>query len=327
MQNTNSIKKRVIGVDISNERTSFAIVDIRGNIIAQSDFSTEDYPDINQFVTKLTEEIVQLTETNGGYEAIRSIGISCPSASKVSGCIENAPNLPWKGVIPLGAMLRDRLGMAVALGNDAHSSALGEQMYGSAHGMKNFVVICLGVGLGSCLFSEGIEHAGQFGYAGEIGHTCLVDHGRMCGCGKEGCLEAYVAAAGVVKTAQEVMAESDKPSLMRDADYLSPRIIDEFAREGDELAQEVFRRTGYLLGIGLANYASIVSPEAIIMTGGISHAGEWFFDAFQESFDDHVFRNIKGKVKLLVSELNDGEREILGSAALAWEVPEYSLFK
>lgn len=327
MQNTHIVKKRVIGVDISNERTSYAIVDVRGNIIAQSDFSTEDYPDVNQFVTKLTEEIVQLTEANGGYETIRSIGISCPSASMTSGCIENAANLPWKGVIPLGAMLRDRLGMAVALGNDAHSSALGEQMYGSAHGMKNFVVISLGVGLGSCLFSEGREHAGQFGYAGEIGHTCLVDHGRMCGCGKEGCLEAYVASAGVVKTAHEVMDESDKPSLMRNVDYLSPRIIDEFARKGDELAQEVFRRTGYLLGIGMANYASIVSPEAIIMAGGISHAGPWFFDAFQESFDDHVFSNIKGKVKLLVSELNDREREILGSAALAWEVPEYSLFK
>ena len=327
MQNTNSIKKRVIGVDISNERTSFAIVDVRANIIAQADFPTTDYPDVNQFVARLTEEIVNLAEANGGYETIRSIGISCPSASMVSGCIENAPNLPWKGVVPLGAMLRDRLGLAVALGNDAHSSALGEQMYGSAHGMKNFVVISIGVGLGSCFFSEGHEHAGQFGYAGEVGHACLVDHGRVCGCGKEGCLEAYVAAAGIVQTAHEVMAESDKPSLMRDASYLSPRIINEFCEKGDELAMEVLRRTGYLLGIGVANYASIVSPEAVILTGGVSHAGSWFFDAFCESFESHVFRNMKGKVKLLVSALNDREREILGSSALAWEVPEYSLFK
>ena len=255
MQST-TIKKHVIGIDISNDRTSLAIVDVRGNIIAQSYFPTSTYPDISQFVARLTEEVITLAEAHVGYENIRSIGISCPSASMVSGCIENPPNLPWKGMVPMQAMLRDRLGLAVAIGNDAHVAALGEKIYGSAHGMKNFIVICMGVGLGSCFYSNGASHEGTAGYAGEIGHTCVVDHGRKCGCGLEGCLEAYVGANGIVLTAQEVMAESDKPSLLRDIDHLSPRTIKECCDKGDELAIEVFRRTGYMLGMGLATRPS-----------------------------------------------------------------------
>jgi len=327
MQNTSNIKRRVVGVDISNARTTIAIVDVRGNIIAHSYFDTSDYFDINLFVAKLTEEIMMLAEENGGYENIRSIGISAPSASAITGCIENAANLPWKGMIPLQAMMRDRLGLAVALGNDAHSSALGEKMYGSAHGMKNFIVISLGVGLGSCFFSEGHSHEGVNGYAGEFGHTCLIDQGRECGCGRKGCLEAYVAAAGIFQTAQEVMEQSDEPSFMRQAEQLTPRVIKEFCDAGDALAIETFRRTGYMLGIGLANYAAIVNPEAIIFTGGVSHAGHWLFDPLCESFESHIFGNMRGKVKMLVSELNDRERDVLGASALAWEVPEYSLFK
>ena len=327
MQNTSNIKRRVVGVDISNARTTIAIVDVRGNIIAHSYFDTSDYLDINLFVAKLTEEIMMLAEENGGYENIRSIGISAPSASAITGCIENAANLPWKGMIPLQAMMRDRLGLAVALGNDAHSSALGEKMYGSAHGMKNFIVISLGVGLGSCFFSEGHSHEGVNGYAGEFGHTCLIDQGRECGCGRKGCLEAYVAAAGIFQTAQEVMEQSDEPSFMRQAEQLTPRVIKEFCDAGDALAIETFRRTGYMLGIGLANYAAIVNPEAIIFTGGVSHAGHWLFDPLCESFESHIFGNMRGKVKMLVSELNDRERDVLGASALAWEVPEYSLFK
>ena len=322
-----SIKKRVIGVDIGTMRTTYAIVDIRGNVIAHGNFPTQDYPNINRYIDKLTEVIVEISEANGGFEAIRSVGISCPSASYASGCIENAANLPWKGVVPLGSMLQDRLGLAVALGNDAHNTALGEKMYGSAHGMKNFIVLNLGVGLGSCFFSEGHEHSGAGGYAGEIGHTCIKDHGRPCPCGLEGCLEAYVAAAGMVQTAKEIMAESDAPSKMRDMEKLDPQIIAELCDEGDELAIETYRRTGYLFGLGLATYASIVNPEAIIVTGGISGAGHWLIDPTRESFESHVFQNMRGKVKILLSELDNRERDVLGASALAWEVPEYSLFK
>ena len=322
-----NLKTRVVGVDISNELTTYAIVDIRGNVLAEESFSTEDYPDVNNFVTALSDKLVMLVENNGGYETIRSIGVSCPSASSVSGCIENAANLPWKGIVPLAVMLRDRIGLAVGLANDAHISALGEYTFGSAHGMSNFVVISLGVGIGSCFFSEGNDHRGHLGYAGEFGHTCIADRGRECGCGHEGCLEAYVGAAGIVRTAREIMEESDKPSLMRDAARLTPRIICEFCEKGDELAIETYRRTGYYLGIGLANYASIVDPEAIILTGGISHAGKWLLNPTYESFEDHVFGNLKGKVKILLSKLDDRERDVLGASALAWSVPEYSLFK
>lgn len=323
----NSIKKRVIGVDIGTIHTTLAIIDIRGNVVARDSFETKDYPEVNGFIEKLTTAIIEISEANGGYDTIRSVGISCPSAVFTSGCIENSPNLPWKGIVPLGAMVRDRLGIAVALGNDAHNTALGEKMYGSAHGMKNFIVLNLGVGLGSCFFSEGHEHQGAHGYAGEIGHTCIEENGRPCRCGLKGCLEAYVAAEGIVKTAQELMAESNAPSKMRQAEHLDPKIIVQLCEEGDELAIEVLRRTGNTFGRGLATYASLVNPEAIIVTGGVSHAGHWIMDATREAFESHVFQNMRGKVHILISDLNDAERNVLGASALAWEVPEYSLFK
>jgi glucokinase len=322
------IKTKVVGVDISNESTTYAIVDIRGNIIAEESFLTCGYSDVNNFVTALSDKIVNLVEANGGYETIRSIGVSSPSASSVSGCIENAANLPWKGIVPLSAMLRDRIGLAVGLSNDAHVSALGEFTFGCAHGMKNFIILSLGVGIGSCFFSAGDDHTGHNGYAGEFGHTCIVNkNGRACGCGHTGCLESYVGAAGIVNTAKELMAESDAPTLMRNLEKLSPRTIKECCDKGDEMAIEVYRRTGEMLGLGLANYASLVDPEAIILTGGISHAGKWLLEPTYQAFEEHVFGNLRGKVKILVSKLEDRERDVLGASALAWSVPEYSLFK
>ena len=323
----NTIKTRVVGVDISMERTTYALVDVRGNILAEDSFPTEDYPDINNFVTTLSEKIVMMVEQNGGYETIRSIGVSCPSASSVSGCIENAANLPWKGIVPLSAMLRDRIGLAVGLSNDAHISALGEYAFGCAHGMKNFIIISLGVGIGSCFFSDGREHRGHGGYAGEFGHTCVYPDGRQCGCGNKGCLEAYVGAKGIVRTAEKLMRESDAPSLMRNLEKLSPRTIKECCDQGDEMAIEVYRITGRILGQGLATYASLVDPEAIIFTGGISHAGHWLIDPAKEVLDQLVFGNLKNKVRMIVSQFDDRERDVLGASALAWSVPEYSLFK
>ena len=323
----NNIKTKVVGVDISIESTTYAMVDVRGNILAEDAFPTEDYPDVNNFVTALSEKIVTMVEQNGGYETIRSIGVSCPSASIVSGCIENAANLPWKGIVPLSAMLRDRIGLAVGLSNDAHISALGEYAFGSAHGMQNFIIISLGVGIGSCFFSDGHEHRGHGGYAGEFGHTCVYPDGRQCGCGNKGCIEAYVGAKGIVQTAKEMMAASDAPSLMRNLEKLSPRTIKECCDQGDEMAIEVYRRTGRILGQGLATYASLIDPEAFIFTGGISHAGHWLLESAEEVFNELVFGNLKQKVRFIVSTFNDRERDVLGASALAWSVPEYSLFK
>ncbi len=321
------IKTKVVGVDISNERTTYAIVDVRGNILAEEHFNTGDYPDVNNFVTSLSDKIVNLVEANCGYESIRSIGVSSPSASSVSGCLENAANLPWKGIVPLAAMLRDRIGLAVGLSNDAHISALGEYTFGCAHGMKNFIIVSMGVGIGSCFFSAGDEHQGHNGYAGELGHTCIVNHGRQCGCGHYGCLEAYVGAVGIVHTAEELMADKNQPTMMRDLEKLSPRTIKDCCDKGDEMAIKVFKRTGEMLGLGLANYASLVDPEAIILTGGISRAGDWLLKPTVKSFEEHVFGNMRNKVRILISELDNRERDVLGASALAWSVPEYSLFK
>ncbi len=324
----NTIKNRVIGIDVGVKHTTIAVVDQRGNILGTDSFPTTDYPDVNNFLTILSERIVVLAEANGGFENIRSVGMSAPSSNYLTGCIENAGNIPWKGVIPLAAMLRDRIGLAVALGNDAHITALGDHVYGAAHGMQNFIVVSFGHGgLGSCMFSNGLPHLGANGSAGEMGHSCMVDGGRQCTCGRKGCLEAYVVDRGMVQTAEELMAETDEPSLMRALETLTPQAIALCCEQGDELALEVFRRTGEILGLGLANVASILDPEAIILADFPEEVFKWLIAPTKESFDKYVFRNIKDRVKLVVSELKNSERDVLGAAALAWTVKEYSLFK
>ena len=322
-----NFKTRVVGVDISLEKTTCAVVDIRGEIIATVDFPTNAYPLIGDYASVLGEHILSLVEANGGYEHIRSIGISAPSGNIQTGSIENSPNLPWKGSIPLAAMLRDRLGLAVSLANNAYVMALGEHAFGAAHGMHNFVVISLGSGMGSSIFCNGMPHQGYNGYAGEIGHTCIEVGGRQCGCGNKGCLEAYTAAKGIVRTAHEVMAESSEPSLMRCVETLTPEVIAAFCERGDALAIEVYRRTGHLLGLGLANYASILNPEAFIFAGSVSKTGKWLLDPASETFEEHVFHNIKDKVKMVVSQIDDHVRDVLGASVLAWDIEEYSLFK
>jgi glucokinase len=322
------IKTRVVGIDIRENTTTYAIVDIRGDIIAEDSFSTEDYPKISDFVSVLAEKVIMLVEENGGYETVRSVGISAPSGNYLTGCIENAANMPWKGVIPLAAMLQDRLGLAVALANDGHITALGEKAFGSAHGMKDFIVVSISHGgLGSCIFSHGRPHLGMRGFAGELGHTCVVVNGRECGCGRRGCLETYCSSRGLVKTAEELMANSQEPTLLSSLETLSIDTIIDCCNKGDQLAIEAFRRLGFMLGIGLANCASILNPEGIVLTGDMRKAGKWLYAPMKESFEEHVFPNIRGKVRLLASILKEGERDVLGASALAWDVKEYSLFK
>lgn len=322
----NVIKTRVVGVGTSIDETVYAIVDVRGNIIAKNSFPTTDFPNANDFITFLSDRIIELVEANGGYESIRSVGISLPSGNFKSGCIEHSPNMSWKGQIPMAAMLRDRLGLAVALGNDAHVRALGEYVFGSAHGLKDFLYINLGHGVGSCIFTDGKAYLGAEGFAGEIGHTCIVPNGRVCGCGMAGCLETYTGSRGIVMTAQELLETDSRPSLMREMVIKTPKDVFECCEKGDELAIETFRRTGEMLGVGLANYASVLNPEAIIIAGGIAHAGKWLIEPAHASFEEHVFHNVKGKVKFLTSNLNEAERDVLGASALAWNVKEYSLF-
>lgn len=321
------IKKNVIGVDITVSLTTIALVDLRGTVLARDTMTTQDYTDVNGFVEAVSERIILMAEANGGYENIRSVGVSAPSANYMTGSIENAVNMPWKGIIPLAALLRDRVGLAVAVGNDAHASAMGEYVYGSARGLENFILISLGHGgVGSCFFSKGRPHLGQHGFAGEVGHCCVVPNGRQCNCGRKGCLEEYVSDRGIVCTAQELMAESQEPTLMRNLSELTPLTIGECCEQGDKLALEVYKRTGEMLGLGLANYASLINPEAIILTGEQTQVYKWLGPSMEESFEEHVFHNTRNKVKLVVSILDNHERDVLGASALAWTVKEYSLF-
>ena len=323
------VKSRVIGIDIDVNTTTIAVVDLRGNIIAQDSIQTEQYTSINSFVEALSERVIALAEANGGYENIRSVGMCAPSANFLTGCIENAANMPWKGIVPLAAMLRDSIGLAVALGNDAHCSALGESAYGVAHGMETFITITMvRSGLGSCFFSNGVAHLGYDGFAGEVGHACIEDGGRQCTCGRRGCLEEDVSNRGIIRTARELMEKTDTPSILRDAKELTLETILDAANKNDALAIEVWRYTGVLLGIGIANYASIVNPEAIIITGEIiKMVYPKMWDVVEETFKEHVFGNIRDKVKIVLSAVNDHERNVLGASALAWKVKEYSLFK
>jgi len=322
------IKTRVVGIDIRERRTTYAVVDIRGEIVAQDYFLTSDYPEISGYVTALSERVLAMILENGGYEKVRSVGISAPSGNYLTGCIENAANMPWKGIVPLAALLQDRLGLAVALANDAHITALGEKAYGSAHGMKDFVVVSVSHGgLGSCFFTNGQPHLGVNGFAGEVGHTCVEIDGRQCGCGRRGCLETYVSDRGLVRTAEEMIAASSDHTLLSDLDNLDINTIADCCDKGDRVAIEVFNHVGTMFGMGLANYASLLNPEAIILTGDIMQAGKWLLKPMRASFENHVFRNIRDKVRILVSILKEGERDVLGASALAWDVKEYSLYK
>ena len=321
-----NLKTNVIGVDIRIDRTMYAIVNIRGELLACDEFLTADYPNISDFITKLADSLVILMEANDGFESVRSVGISVPSGNFRTGCIENSPNFPWKGIVPLAAMLRDRLGLAVAVDNNANVIAMAEHAFGAAHGIKDFILVNLGSGMGSCIFNGGKIYQGTNGFSGEIGHTTYIAGGRQCGCGKQGCLETYTSAKGVLMTAKEVMEECDMPSLMRKVQQLTVKLIIEFCNQGDELAREVMRRTGHALGVGLANYASLLNPEAIILAGPVSNAGEFLLNPADEAFEEHVFHNMKGKVKILTSVCDDKDLNVLGASVLAWEVKEYSLF-
>ncbi len=321
------MKTRVVGVDIRLSKTTCAVVDIGGNILDTNSFATADYPIVGDYVSVLCQHILTLVEANGGYESIRSVGISAPSGNFMEGSMVNSPNMPWKGVVPLAAMLRDQLGLAVALANNAHVTALGAHAFGAAHGMRNFAVVNIGSGVGSCFFSEGRVHIGSDGFAGELGHICLVHDGRQCGCGNKGCLEAYCSAKGIMKTAQELLAESDKPSMLRSLDKVTPEEILNCCEKGDELSIEIYRRTGEWLGLGLATYASILDPEAFIFAGWAAVAGKWLLEPANESFEKHVFHNIENQVKFIASKQDSAIRNILGASVLAWEVKEYSLFK
>ena len=323
--NSNMEKPYVVGIDIGGTNTVFGIVDARGTIIASGSVKTQAYTAVEEYVDEVCKNLLPLAIAQGGVEKIKGIGIGAPNGNFYSGTIEFAPNLPWRGIIPLAAMFEERLGIPTALTNDANAAAIGEMTYGAARGMKDFIMITLGTGVGSGIVINGQMVYGHDGFAGELGHVIVRrGTGRMCGCGRKGCLETYCSATGVARTARELLAARTDESLLRNvpAENITSKDVYDAAVQGDKLAQEIFDFTGTLLGEALADFIAFSSPEAIVLFGGLAKSGDYIMKPIQKAIEENVLNIYKGKTKLLVSELKDSDAAVLGASALAWELKD-----
>jgi glucokinase len=312
----------VVGVDIGGTGTKFGIVDNVGNVLFSSEMSTKKHEQVHTFIDELDEKLREIIEKVGGVGRIKGIGVGAPNGNIYTGTIEYAPNLPWKGIIPLAKMIQDKTKLPVKLTNDANAAAVGEMKYGAAQGMKDFIMITLGTGVGSGIVSNGQLIYGHDGFAGELGHTIIIPDGRLHpGTGKRGPLESYASATGVTLTAIEILQKSDRPSLLRavPTSELNSKIVFEAATKGDEIAKEVFDYTGKILGMALANFVMFSSPEAIILFGGLTKAGDLILKPTREHLEANVIEIFQNKVKILVSHLKESDAAILGASALMWE--------
>lgn len=319
----NMEKPYVVGIDIGGTNTVFGIVDARGTVLDSGSIKTQAYAKIEDYVEAVCKNLLPLINKIGGINKIKGIGIGAPNGNYYNGTIEYAPNLPWKGaIIPLAAMFEERLQIPTALTNDANAAAIGEMTYGAARGMKDFIMITLGTGVGSGIVINGQMVYGHDGFAGELGHVIMRRGGRICGCGRKGCLEAYCSATGVARTAREFLVAHADKSLLRDipAEEITSKDVYDAAVKGDKLAQEVFSFTGEILGEALADFIAFSSPEAIVLFGGLAKSGDYILKPVQKSLDDNVLRIFKGKTKLLISELKDSDAAVLGASALGWEL-------
>ena len=316
-------KPYVIGLDLGGTNSEFGIVDQNANIIASTRVKTAGHGnDPNQYVDDCVAALKPIIEEVGGIEKIHAMGIGAPNGNYYSGAIEFAPNLPWKGKIPLAQMFSERLGIPVRLTNDANAAAMGEMQYGAARGMQNFIMITLGTGVGSGIVVNGQMVLGCDGMAGELGHVIVEKEGRQCGCGRKGCLEAYCSATGVARTAREIIEKTDKPTLLREIplDKIESKDVAIAAGKGDEVAKEIFEETGRILGEACANFAAFSSPEAFIFFGGLTKAGDLIMNPIKKAYDESVLRIFRDKAKFLVSELDGAGAAVLGASALGWEV-------
>lgn len=315
-------KPYVIGIDMGGTNTVFGIVDARGNVISKGGIKT-DNPDINDYVLNLKTELTKLIDAAGGIEKIKGIGAGCPNGNYYTGNIEFAPNLPWKGVVPFATLLSEAFGIPAAITNDANAAAVGEMTYGVARGMKNFIMITLGTGVGSGIVIDGKIVYGHDGFAGELGHVRVVrNNGRLCGCGREGCLETYSSATGVARTAREFLEMSDKQSSLRlvEPKMITSKDVFDAAMQDDELAKEVFEYTGKILGEAFADFIAFSAPEAIILFGGLAKSGDLILKPVVENMEKNLLAIWKGKVKVLFSALKEADAAVLGASALAWEL-------
>lgn len=323
MANSISLQQLAVGIDIGGTNTKFGIVDRSGNILFSGEVSSRNHADPESFIDELYERLQPLIERAGGIGRIKGIGVGAPNGNYYTGTVEYAPNLPWKGIIPLVKIISNKFRLPSILTNDANAAALGEMMYGAAKNMKDFIMITLGTGVGSGIVANGQLIYGHDGFAGELGHTVIIPNGRLHeGTGKYGSLESYASATGVRLTAIEMMNKSDEPSLLR---AIPPEEIDskkvyEAAVKDDKLAKEVFAFTGQILGMALANFVMFSSPEAIILFGGLAKAGDLILKPTVENMEDNLIKIFQNKVKILISHLREADAAILGASALVWDM-------
>ena len=317
-------KSYVVGIDIGGQTTKIGIVDARGNVLTQSTVRTDVHTDVTNFISDMCNALNILVNEVGGIEKIKGIGIGAPNGNYYTGTIENAVNLIWGGnnTIHLAKMVSEKMGIPVALTNDANAAAVGEMTYGAAKGMKNFIMITLGTGVGSGIVINGEVVYGHDGFAGELGHTCSVrNNGRQCNCGKTGCLETYASAIGLARTAREWLESSGQPSVLREIQgSITSKDVFEAASGGDNMAIRIFEYTGKLLGEAFADFVAFSSPEAIVLFGGLARSGDLLLRPIEESMNANLLNLWKNKVKIVFSQLKESDAAILGASALAWEL-------
>lgn len=320
------MKPYVIGLDLGGTNSVFGIVDSRGDIKATTAIKTQGYDKVDDYVNACVDALQVVIEQVGGIDKIKSMGIGAPNGNFYTGTIEFAPNLAWAhdGIVPLASMFSEKLGVPVALTNDANAAALGEMTYGAARGMKNFIEITLGTGVGSGIVINGQLVYGCDGFAGELGHVTMVrgENARPCGCGRKGCLEAYCSATGVARTAREMLKKTKRPSLLRELDpeKITSLDVSIAAGKGDEMAKEIYDFTGHMLGEACADFAAFSSPEAFIFFGGMTKAGDLLMKPLKEAYDEHVLKIFKGKAKFLLSSLDGSSAAVLGASAVGWDI-------
>ena len=317
-------KPYVIGLDLGGTNSVFGIVDSKANVVASVSVKTRGHGTAEQYVADCCEALQPIITQVGGIDKIQAMGIGAPNGNYYSGSVENAPNLEWPGIVPLAKMFSGKLGVPVALTNDANAAAIGEMAYGAARGMKHFIMITLGTGLGSGIVVNGQLVYGCDGFAGELGHVVVdrSEHARDCGCGRKGCLEAYCSATGMARTAREWLAIRTTPSTLRDitAEQIESKDISIAASQGDKLAKEIMNYSGELLGKACADFVNFSSPQAIIFFGGPTKAGDLLMNPIRKAFEENLLSNFKGKCKLLLSELDGASAAVLGASALGWEL-------
>ena len=314
----------VVGIDVGGQTSKIGVVDARGTVLAQTVIRTDTYDKVEPYIAELAEAVNKLIKESGTEGKVRGIGVGAPNGNYYTGTIENAPNLPWghNGVVEFAKLLSAAMnGLPVALTNDANAAAVGEMTYGAARGMKNFIMITLGTGVGSGIVINGEVVYGHDGFAGELGHTAAVrNNGRQCNCGKTGCLEAYASATGVARTAREWLELTDEPSVLRNLDTIASKDVYDAAKEGDKLALKIFDFTGRILGRSFADFIAFSAPEAIVLFGGLARAKEFLLAPMEEAMNANLLPLWKNKVKIVFSQLKESDAAILGASALAWEL-------